>query len=402
MRKLALLFGVLALAGGAAALLLDRDPVGPFPSASDLRMRGFAAWPVDTVEEAEEECAGAEAWRLDARETAVRFASDVLRYPKPHAGDAYDEDDHHVRLLIGSDDEPGVFLGSALDLDRYGRCWYVTQGIPREDELGASLGFVYRDGRPYLLLGNPNGVPTGVVGFGDWETEIDPGLRQTVMWMPELDPDATGHVIHVAPDERGVSEIVGARSLGVVPPPPSGPPLERAAIADVVDDPALCRIEAARYKTPEQVIRNLYRWTFDDLLRQVNGYARFERKAFRHLGGDRWRLVVDDAVLIARIPEIAGRCYQLVSMKPVKGDAPLRRLWVDDLGVTFGLDWGGGDEASLAFGSASGGAGATLKQIREPVTFPLGERHDGGPGFARVVLYEDGHVVSAFQGFFAL
>lgn len=398
MRRLALLLAAIVLAGGAVVLVARRDRSAPFPSTAGLRTNGFAAWPVDTVEEAEAECAEAEDWRLDARATAERFAADVLRYPEPSAGEAFGDDVDSIRLLINTDGVDGVFLGSALQLERYGRCWYVTEGMPREDELGATLGFVYRDGRPNLLLSDPNDVPVGFVGYGDWATEIEPKLRQIVLWMPDLEPDATGHVVHTQPDAEGLSEIVGARSLGYVPSPPDGRPAQPLEVSDVVDDPRVCRIEAPRFRTPERVIRYLYAWTFDDLLRQVGGYSRYERKGYRHVGGDRWRLVVDDAVLIATIPEIAGRCYQLVSLEPVGKDRPLRRLWIDDLGVTFAVDWGGGDDASVGFP----GGGGTLRQIREPVTFPrrASRLPADAPLYARVVLYKDGHVVSAYQGLF--
>ena len=400
MRRPLVLGGALVVAGAAAALLfLGRASSGPFPSAERLREHGFAAWPVDTVAEAEEECAGAEAWRLDASATAARFARDVLGYPEPHAGDHSGTNENHARLLIGTGGVPDLFLGSVLEVDRYGHCWYVTEGAPREDEVTATLGFVYRKGRTHLLLGHHLGLPHVSVGWGGWETEIHAGLRQSVMPLPDLDDDATGHVIYTHPDETGISESVGARSLGHVPPPPSGPPARLLAADDVVDDRSTCRLGSSHRK-PEAALRYLFRWTFPELLEQRKGFPSYERKDARHLGGDRWRLFVDDAVLDARIPEVAGRCYTILSMVPVDRDPPLRRLWIGDRGVTFGVDWGGGDEATVAFGSDSGGAGGTLKQIREPVTFAT--TPGAGPGYARVVLYKDGHVVSAWIGLYSM
>lgn len=396
MRRLSLALAlVVLLGGGTAAYVLTRPPSGPFPSTADLRARGFAAWPVDTVEEAERECADADGWRLDERATALRFARDVLRYPGPHTSDWSDEQEHGARFLVGSDGIDELFLGSLLVLTRYGRCWYVTGGFPRESDIGATAGFVYRDGRPHLLLSNSPEVPTGYVGYGDWETEIDPGLRQTVMWMPELESGATGHAIYTRPDEEGVSEFVGVETLGFVPPPPEGPPAEPLGAVDaVVDGPEGCRGPRG-FKTPEVAIRHLYAWEFDHLLHQVRGHPRYQRKSWHRLGGDRWRLVVDDAVLTATIPQVAGRCYNLLSLTPVDRDPPLRRLWVDETAVTFGIDWGGGDEAIVSLGSGVSFS-RTLKELQEPVTFPhaVGQ----GPAFAGVVLYKDGHVVSAYYG----
>lgn len=403
MRRLALLVAILLVVAGSAVIVFGRDPSGPFPSETHLRVHGFAAWPVDTVAEAEDECADAEEWRWDARATAVRFAGDVLRYPEPHAGEAFGETEHGMRVLVGSGGVRGLFLGSLLELARYGRCWYVTGGMPREGELDATLGFVYRDGRPHLLLSRPGDVPVGFVGYGEWEAEIDPNTRQAVMWMPELPPDATGHVVYTSPDEEGVSEITGARSLGYVPPPPGGPPDDPLRVVDVVDDPEVCRIESSPYRSPERVVEDLFDRTFTSQLQQVNGYPEYERRGYRHLGGDRWRLVVDDAVLLARIPEIAGRCYKLVSMVPLRRDPPLRRLWIDAGAVTFGVDWGGGDDVSLAYGAGFDELGAALRQIRARVTFPRDPAAPARdvPTYARAILYKDGHVVSAFYGLFA-
>jgi hypothetical protein len=215
------------------------------------------------------------------------------------------------------------------------------------------------------------------------------------MWMPELDAGATGHAIYTRPDEQGVSEFVGVETFGFVPPPPEGPPAEPLRSVDaVVDDPEGCRGPLG-FKTPEVAIRHLYAWEFDHLLHQVRGHPRYQRKSWHRLGGDRWRLIVDDAVLTASIPQVGGRCYTLLSLTPAGGDSPLRRVWIDEAAVTIGVDWGGGDEAAVSIGSGVSFS-RTLKELREPVTFPhaVGE----GPTFAGVILYKDGHVVSAYYG----
>lgn len=389
---------VLLLGWGVAAFVATRSVSGPFPSDADLRTRGFAAWPVDTVAEAERECADPDEWRLDARSTALRFARQILRYPEPHTSDWSDEQEHRERFLVGSEGVEDLFLGSLLETTRYGRCWYVTGGYPREGDVGATVGFVYRDGDPYLLLSHAPEVPPGYVGFGDWEAEVDAGLRQTIMWLPEIDAGATGHAIYTRPDEDGVSESVGVEIFGFIPPQPDGPPAEPLdSPTTVLGDPGACRGPLG-FKTPELAIRHLYAWQFDYLLQQVRGHPRFQRKGWRQLGGDRWRLVVDDAVLTATIPKTAAGCYTLLSLVPA-GDPPLRRLWVDEASVTFGIDWGGGDEALVSFGSGVGFS-RTLKELQEPVTFTRAPGE--GPVFAGVILYKDGHVVSAYYAPFSV
>jgi hypothetical protein len=215
------------------------------------------------------------------------------------------------------------------------------------------------------------------------------------MWMPELEAGDTGHAIFTRPDEDGVSESVGVQTFGFVPPPPEGPPAEALGSVDALaDDPGGCR-GALGFKTPERAIRNLYEWELDYLLHQVHGQPRYQRRSWRHLRGDRWRLVADDAVLTATIPRVSDRCYAILSLEPVDGDPPMRRLWIDEAAVTVGVDWGGGDEAAVSLGSSMSFSRA-LKELQEPVTFPhaVGKR----PVFAGVVLYKDGHVVSAYYG----
>ena len=396
MRRLSLLVAVLLVLTGGAAFFLARAPSGPFPSAADLRAHGFAAWPVDTVAEAEEECADAEEWRLDAQATAVQFAQQVLRYPEPHAGEAFDDADHRVRLLIGSDGIEELFLGSVLELARYGRCWYVIEGIPREDYLEATLGFVFRGGRAHLLLADPLGLPHGFVGYGDWRTEIEDGVRQTVTWMPEIDRDATGHVILTAPDEDGVSEIVGARRLRPVPPPPTGSAAEPVPAEEVAGDSVWCN-DTSRFNSPEAAIRDLYRGVFPRLLEQRRGFPHYERRRVRHVSGDSWRLVVDDVVLDATISQLGPKCYAIVSMTPRGRESPLDAVWLDDEGVTVEIGWGRADQALVDVAGVRG----TLERTDERVTFPRGPLPAADPAIAEVVLFRKGHVVSAYRGLFA-
>ena len=383
MRRPALLLVLAAVAGGAA-WLTTRDPGAPFPTAGHVQSHGLAAWPADTVTEAKEECDGAPAWRRDPKETALRFASDVMGYPDPVTSDwTPDETPDTARFLMNTGGVGRVFLGSLLELRRHGYCWYVVDGEPREDgPPEATIAFVDRDGETHLLMGSPPGLTSGEVGFGEWEAEIDPGLRQTVIEMPPVDPGATGHAIYLRPDDRGISEGVGVETLGSIPPPPAGPPaapLPAAAVDSGCTGPA-----------PRRVIRELFGEYTVDLLREPVAYPPLSR----HLGGKRWRVNVDGAALDAVIDGGTG-CARLVSIAPAEGDRPLRRLWLGDRGATVEVDWRGRDDAYVWLGTAETGAGGALERLSEPVTFPW----SNGPPATRVsafaIVFEEGRVVSA-------
>lgn len=153
-------------------------------------------------------------------------------------------------------------------------------------------------------------------------------------------------------------------------------------------------------RSAKAVVRHLYAWTFDALLNLVDGHPTYERKGFRHIGRDRWRWIVDGAELNAIGPEIAQRCWKLVSMAPRTG-SPLQSVLIAPRTVTLELDWGKADAAYVMFGTGFDGRGGTLRRIDGPVVF---QRHappqDDVPTYVLVVLYRDGHIASAQYGLY--
>ena len=397
--KRILVAALVLTAGAAIILLLMREDGAPLPSATSLATYGFAVWPEDTVKEGLATCDRSEPWQRDPQETARRFAATVLKYPKPEVAGGRPVD-NHVSYLINSRRMGGLSLGSSLDLRRFGHCWFVVGGEPREGDLGATIAFLRRADSTHLLLSHPYGIPHAEVGFGTWDTEIDGGRNQVRIELPDVDPDATGHALFTSPDERGTSEQVGAETLGVIPRD-SGRPARGLRPSEVVDNPRVCRIESSPFHSARAVIRHLYAWTFDALLEQVKGYPTYRRKAFEQIDGDLWRLVVDDAELHAVVPEIAGRCFKLVSMAP-KGVPPIRSLRIAPRSVTLELRWGDADAALVQFGVGFDGRGGTLRRVDEPIMFQrkAPPQPAGVPTYALVVLYKDEHIVSAQYGLY--
>lgn len=244
-------------------------------------------------------------------------------------------------------------------------------------------------------------MPDAHIGFGTWETELRGKGNQVTIELPDEGPETTGHALFTNPNERGISEQVGAERLGAIPHGDLGPVARQVRVTEAVDNPNVCRIEPSPFRSPEAVIRHLYSWTFTTLLNIVRGYPAYERKSFDHIGRDRWRMIVDDAELNAIVPEIAGRCWKLVSMTPRTG-RPLRSVRIASRTVTLELDWGSADAAYVLFGTGFEGRGGTLRRIEGPVVF---QRHapppeDDVPTYVLIVLYEGGHVVSTQYGLY--
>lgn len=383
---------VLFLGVAAAAVMLRSEESGPIPSRETLRRDGFAVWPQDTRDEAMAACDAAQGWQLDPKQTAERFARDVLGYPNPDAS-AIDPTANAVRYLLNASGVRGVFLGSVVDVRRYGRCWFIVHAENREDSVFETVGFVHRGERTDLVLGSIGPLPgtEAHVGYGTWDYGIEQPAGQTLVQLPELESDATGHIMFVSRNERGVATGIGANSLGFVPEPATGTTTQIEP-EELVGNPELCTSE---FRRPQAVIRDLYEWTLNEHLQVVKGYPTYERRRVRHLPGNRWRLIADDAKLEARVVKVGRRCWELGSLDPT-GKPPVRSLFVDDSTITLDLHWGRADAASIALGSPSGADSWDLRRVEGAVTlFHSDADPHEEPFYVSVVLYKDSHVVSA-------
>lgn len=395
----------LVLTGGVAtALLLPEEP-GAFPTDEEIARTGFAVWPVDTPEEAREECAQAQDWRKDAPEVALRFASDVLRYPNPTVDDDFvPEDEDTYRTLIYSPDMPGVFLGSVLVLERFGECWYVTEGMPREDD--RAIDVVTFEAATKLLV--PIGCCGSVVevGWGDWTHTIrsrdrTDGSNEVLVDIPAEAKGGPGHYI-VMDFDQGVSEVVGARTLPPLPTDEGAVPLAQIDIGRRPDDPRLCRMTWARREHPERIIRELRSGTFKSgLAFTKSGYLRYDRASQRGLGSNfEWRLRLDEAVMRISLSRAADRCWLLRSIEPRR--APLiENVSAAFNSFTYDLDPGRATKIVVYYGlggEAQRASVATKELLGPPWSVSRGpdfvDGDEGLPAFALVMAYRYGNLHS--------
>lgn len=223
---------VLAAAAVAAVVIVrvDAPPPAPLPTQEELKENGFAVWPEDTVDEGLDSCADAEPWRLDAQETAFRFAREMLEYPDPELNTGpIGATATQVRYLIGSEGVRGVgvFLGSVIDVQKYDRCWFVVNAENREDSVFYKVSYRRQAGDVWLVV--HGGLVETEIGYGAWDRRLVPlasrGIppsppqpgSETSIRLPALDPDATGHVLSLTRNEQGIVIGITAQPLGFVP-----------------------------------------------------------------------------------------------------------------------------------------------------------------------------------------
>lgn len=399
-----LIVALVLAGGGAVALLLPEDP-STFPSDEEVARSGFAVWPVDTPEEAREECARAEDWRKNAPEVALRFASDVLGYPEATVADDFAaEDEDTYRTLIYNPDMPGVFLGSVLVLERYGECWYVTDGQPREDGMGIDI--VTFEGASKLLVSV--GCCGGVVevGWGDWTHRVTSqdrtgGSGDVLVDIPPEAKGRPGHYIVMNFDD-GVSEGVGARPLPALPTDEGSLPLSPKDIGRRPADGGLCRMTWAHRDHPARIILDLRRgYLKNGLAFTKNGYLRYDRASEQRLGSPfDWRVRLDEAVVRFRFSRAADRCWVIRSIVPRR--APLiESVSASNNSFTFDLDPGRASKVIVYYGVGDDAQPVSVAKkslLDQPFSVSrrpdLDDRNEGLLAFALVIAYRNGDLHS--------
>ena len=399
-----LLVGVLiaALFGAALAVVVFRDDrdSSPFPTDADIARHGFAVWPVDTPEEARAECDGAPEWRRDAQEVVLRFASDVLGYPAPGVGDDLNTQADVFRALINSRGVKGVFLGSVVEVTRFGACWYVTEGQPREG--GSGINVVTTDEGTKLVVPVACCGQVVEVGWGDWVERLESKKRkEVVLDIPDEAKGAPGHFLITSFDKDGVSEGVSAFPLAALPEPSDSGALRPLDLGRHPKDKSLCRMAWARRDKQEQIMRDLER-IFSGGLALTRGYLRFESSSIRRLGSDfEWRLGFDASDLRLSFSRADGRCWVIRSIVP-RGPRIIRSIAADERSFTFDLDLARADKVLLYFGVggevSSSSIGADVV-FRGPFTVERGTdvppRNEGLPAFVLAITYREGNMYSA-------
>ena len=409
---------IVAFVGPTAA----QEPPSPWPTEEDVARSGFAVWPEDTVEEAQDACAqhtDDEPWRLSPTETALRFARVKLDHEKPTVDEEATEigsDSARVWLMA-----PEVSLSNIFELRRHDVCWYVTRGDEREDSVGASVLFARKDGDKRVYLEHSHDGSLGELGFGEHIRQWAPTSNETRRsWALPPTADREGHVLLVDWDSRGEvqgGEGVYARSL---PPPPRigegervFPVGERFSWDELPREERKrsCRLSSTTASRARGVLNYMLQWVFSqampsgpypDVMRTgPHGWIGHRVRVDR-LGTGKWRVKIDDVRYRVVVIKGAEDCWALEKWIPLDKERPLQEAFFSESSGTIDFRWGRAKRSSVSLGYGSELNFASARDyVTSRVAFYRYNYEDWDPGVpvagrVMVIQYREGRYVNAF------
>ena len=364
---------IATVVAGGLVILLTRGA----PQVDQPETAGFALWPVDTPEEAQTECARAEPWRYSAKETATRFAQQVLFLDRPKIG---------MGSMVGDGSDSFDIMGKGVSLYNYAYirraygCWYVTSILNREGYPAASPGYAGEGDERVMFVHIPTRIDDGPERY---VLKVGNGEEFTTLEESELDPDATTTLVTVpAPrSEPGHYFFGPIGNYGVVDPPegstiPPPPDLEQ-----MVDIPGLARSRSLLERWVEERGRcggwwsefgrlHATRQTIVDINLRVP--KKLHRETTELPNGD-FRVVTGGREVYVDFWELAKGCTALGQIRTVDSGAErVQRVRVSDEAFAFDIRWGRATDIYLEYSFGEAGGNATVSKIANPIMFPIG------------------------------
>ena len=389
----------------------------PFPSEEEVRARGFAVWPEDTVEEAQEACsehADDQPWRLSATATAERFAKKVLSHKNPSTdSELSDINEHDARIWLYAQE---VFLSNIVELRRADVCWFITHGEPRESGDSLNPVFARENGDFRVYFEHYTRISRGFdeVGFGQHTKTFRAGERPfRRSWVLPEGTNAEGHVLHLGWDKNSAESV----AANAIPPPPeigSGKrvfPVEEPFSWTQVpekDRKKQCRWTPWSANSPRRVLNQVLQWEFDrampsgpypDVLRVGRRGWIGKRVFIAQLSESAWNVLIDDVPYRFAFAEATEDCWTLDKIRPRKKVRPVEEVFYDDTSITmdFAFQSAGQFAGSLQYGQ-DGGRALVRNDVPSRVAFYRYEYEDEAPpGLLLVTLLKRGKYVNAYS-----
>jgi hypothetical protein len=197
----------------------------PRPTTSEEELfekDGFAIWPEDTLDGARAVTsrveAGDDQWRSDPRETAIRFAREVLRWSGATAAPFQEAPCAACFAVTREAGGPQIYV--RLE-QRVPPMWWVTYAAGIEKQVIESYSLFFDRTGPHLQGGVAAGEHSGVrlqVGFDGRNEErdltTDPDGIAHFSFDLAFVPRTTGHLIVLFLEDDGKVEALQAVTLG--------------------------------------------------------------------------------------------------------------------------------------------------------------------------------------------
>ena len=406
-----LLVAVLVSAGIVVGISVpQQSPPAPYPSEGAIADRGFAVWPEDTVEEAQQGCSWVdeEPWRLTPDGVVSEFARQVLNHDEPSIDyEMSDIEADTARIWL----YPPRELATIIDLIKAGECWFITFIQHREDA-SSSLDYTF-DGQ--ALTAHLIDERYTQLGFGTEDREKPEGEGGALRWTFEGEVTEPGHFLTVGfRREMGTLVLADAlppppdRESGEIVFPPSDEPVWDRVRAD--GTPRDCRYLEFAGTHAEGVVNDLLEWQFGrampsgpypDVLHRGEDGPIGERVERYRKSATRWVLIVDDVRFVVRLTRVMDKCWAIERLDATNKGTVLERAWVDGDQTTIEARprWG-------RFGLAlSYGDGADFMTVRPKVGTSISDADIGpfedvsfdreAPGVISAFVLERGRYVNA-------
>ena len=397
----------LVVIGLVAAVVSTGVGLGVEILDQDKKLRGlhqpFAIWPVDTLGEAEQECARGQEWRESAEDTVVRFAERIGIEQDPEVSVGFEGRNEGGATITG----PGIPLEHSVGVRRAFGCWYVTNVRNREDFASFNaMGyaglppnrelFLYfrpiREEPQYPLLGSfGSGGASLELTEDDLEYDDDGTLLTLpanarapghflIAWQDQpLDTPGypEGFTIDAAPSPEGSVDIPDIRSIKrAFATDASAGDCNRWWYGDKIGAP----VEGRRGRA---VLNNM------NIVRQELDIE--QRLQLEQLRGGDFSVRLGDVELLADYWR-AGGCKTLGRIAPVgEGSEGIRSIRVNTEGFFFELDWGRATHAYLLYGFGNNSGSTTVgREAQNPLSLRIGEYYANYPPGEYVVAFARG------------
>lgn len=392
-------------------------PPSPFPSEEEVQATGFAVWPEDTVEEAQEACtehSDDQPWRLSPTATAKQFAKKILKHKNPYVDlEATDIGQHDARVWLYADE---VDLSNIVELRRADVCWFITFGEPRESGESLNPVFVQEDGdlKVYFEHSTRTSKDFDELGFGEHTKTFSAGERPfRRSWVLPEGTDAEGHVLHLN-WHRHSAETVSARK--VPPPPEMGggervfPVGEHFSWQEIPENERrrTCRWSAHSGRSPRGVLNELLQWRFNrampsgpypDVL-HVGRRGWIGNHVFiAKLDEGAWNVRIDGISYRVAFSQATDDCWSLDKIRPRNKARPIEEVFYDETSATmdFNFQKAGSFSGTVQYGQ-DGGTALVHDDVPSRVAFYRAESDDEvSPGLLFVTLLKRGKYVNAFS-----